>query len=322
MTRYIMEELQINIPKEFHAVRADTALASLFPKISRTRIQGLIEEGYIFVNGKPLTLPKKPLKEDDHVLIQIPKPLLSELEPENIPLDILYEDEELIVINKPQGLVVHPAPGNYTGTLVQALLYHCGESLKGISGVKYPGIVHRLDRKTSGAMIVAKSEFSHHHLSNQLKERSLKRTYHALCWGIFKEQEGTISAPMSLCPYNRQRMGVVSWGKEAITHYKVLKEFHNRITLVECRLETGRTHQIRVHMTHIKHPLLGDPVYGRGNKGLHEIITYDETFWPNRQALHAVNLEFIHPKTRTSMSFDCPYPEDILYLMGKLVTPC
>lgn len=320
MKRYILEELEADISKELQGGRADTILAGLFPQISRTRIQGLMEEGYAFLNEEPLLLPKKPLKEGDRVRLQIPKPLISELDPEDIPLDILYEDDEVLVLNKPAGLVVHPAPGNYTGTLVQALLHHCGDSLKGISGVKYPGIVHRLDRKTSGAMIVAKSEFSHHHLSNQLKDRSLKRTYHALCWGIFKEPMGTISAPMGLCPYHRQRMGVVSWGKEAITHYKVLETFHNRISLVECRLETGRTHQIRVHMTHIKHPLLGDPVYGRGNKGLHEVIPYDESLWPSRQALHAINLAFIHPKTGESMSFHCPYPEDILYLMEKLLS--
>jgi 23S rRNA pseudouridine1911/1915/1917 synthase len=318
-----MEELQGEIPEALSDQRADSGLASLFPKLSRTRIQDLISEGYVDLNAKVLQDQKARLKTGDQVRLRIPKPDISELFPEDIPLDIVYEDEDLLVLNKPAGLVVHPAPGHYTGTLVQALLHHCGDSLKGIGGVRYPGIVHRLDRQTSGVMVVAKTDQAHHHLCDQLKSRSLKRIYHALCWGTFLEPQGTISAPMSLCPYNRQRMGVVHYGKEAITHYQVLKTYPHKIqantaTLVECRLATGRTHQIRVHMTHIKHGLLGDPVYGRGNKGLHDTLDYDETLWPQgRQALHAKAMEFIHPRTGKDVFLECDYPPDIAYLLGR-----
>ncbi len=228
-----MAEFITKIPEELNKQRTDVALSTLIPDLSRTRIQDLIVMGYVFLNNSRMTSQKHIVKTDDEFVIYMPEIESSELVPENIPLNIVYEDEDIIIINKPVGLVIHPAPGNYTGTLVQALLYHCGDSLKGISGVRYPGIVHRLDKNTSGLMVAVKTEPAHHHLCDQLKDRSLKRVYHALCWGMFSEEEGTISAPITKSPYERQKMGVVHYGKEAITHYRVLKTFQNQVSLVE-----------------------------------------------------------------------------------------
>ncbi len=313
-----MEYLEEYITQDIDKQRADIALSALFPSLSRTRIQTLIKLGFVFVNQTRLESQKKIMNVGDHIGIEIPSIEISQVFPENIPLKIIYEDDDIIVIDKPAGMVVHPAPGHYTGTLVHALLYHCGDSLQGISGVRYPGIVHRLDRYTSGLMVAAKTEHAHHHLCEQLKDRSLKRVYHAVCWGIFHDTEGVVNAPITRSPYERQKMGVTHYGKEAITHYKVLKTLKDKISLVECKLETGRTHQIRVHLTHIKHALLGDSFYGKCNKGLKDIIDYDPEIWTDyRQALHAVNLGLIHPKTGKSLFFECAYPEDLIYLLDK-----
>lgn len=277
-------------------IRIDKFLSDKIPGKSRSYVQGLIEAGRVKVGNKIVKNNYK-IKLNDTISVDIPKPVNLEVKPEKIELDIMYEDEDVIVVNKPQGMVVHPAVGNYSGTLVNALLNHCTD-LSGINGVIRPGIVHRIDKDTSGVLVVAKNDNSHHRLAEQLKDHSMKRLYNALVEGILKNDEGTIDAPLARHPVERIKIAVVQNGRKAVTHYKVLERFKNT-TLIECRLETGRTHQIRVHMSYIGHPLVGDPVYGYKKQKINA----------EGQLLHARVLGFIHPTKGTYMEFESPLPE-------------
>ena len=282
--------------------RLDTYVAER-EGISRSAAQKLIEDGAVTVNG---TLSDKNyrLREDDSVECYIPEPVsLENTEPEDIPLDIVYEDSELIIVNKPKGMVVHPAPGNYTGTLVNALLYHCGSSLSGINGVIRPGIVHRIDKDTSGLLAVAKTDSAHESLAAQISSHTFERRYRALVCGNLKEDSGTINAPIARNPRDRKKMAVVPDGRSAVTHYTVLERFPG-FCYTEMQLETGRTHQIRVHMAALGHPLIGDAVYG-GGKTAFEKRHADLI---SGQCLHAKTIAFIHPKTGELMRFDSPLP--------------
>ena len=300
--------------------------AQLGPDLSRSRIQGLIEAGAVEINGAPAMEAKRKLKAGDLVRLAMPEPETAAPEPENIPLDILFEDKDLIVINKPPGLVVHPGAGNWTGTLVNALLFHCAGSLSGIGGVARPGIVHRLDKDTSGVLVVAKNDQAHRALAGAFADHGrtgpLERAYLALVWGAPERRSGTIDAPLGRAPNHRTRQAVVRESqpdaRHAVTHYEVLERFGELASLAECRLETGRTHQIRVHMAHIGCPLIGDQEYGMGFKTkaarlpgpLREKV---EAF--GRQALHARLLAFAHPATGKVMRFEADMPGDMAGLV-------
>lgn len=291
-------------------VRIDVFLAgALGGEYSRSAVQRLIEEGHVLLNGKPVRKNHK-VSAGEIFEVTLPEPVKTELTPQEIPLDVVYEDEDLIVVNKPRGMVVHPAPGHPDETLVNALLARCGESLSGIGGEMRPGIVHRLDKDTSGLLIAAKNDFAHRALSAQLKDRSLSRVYEAVVVGRIRQDSGTISAPIGRHPADRKRQAVLrEGGREAVTHYEVIARY-NGYTHVRCRLETGRTHQIRVHMAHIGHPLLGDMVYGRKKpeKGL------------EGQCLHAKEISFIHPRTGERMHFETPLPPyfvEVLRALGE-----
>jgi 23S rRNA pseudouridine1911/1915/1917 synthase len=313
--------------------RLDQWLAArLAPDLSRSRVQALIKQGAVSVDGKPVTEAKRKLSAGEEVLVLMPEPEPAEPQGEDIPLDVLYEDDALIVINKPAGLVVHPGAGNWTGTLVNALIHHCGESLSGIGGVRRPGIVHRLDKDTSGVMVVAKTDHAHRILSEAFADHGrtgdLQRAYVALVWGIPTRTTGTIDAALGRAA-DRVRRSVVPEGRDdarhAVTHYTVEERFgegqekFTTASLVECRLETGRTHQIRVHMAHIGHPLVGDPDYGQAFRTkanrLPEQLSAKVRAFP-RQALHARLLEFSHPDTHLSMRFEAPMPGDMEDLVG------
>lgn len=289
--------------------RADAVLTEkcshLLPGSSRSYMQKLIENGGVLLNDTPVKTKYK-VKEGDCFSLEIPEVKELTVEPENIPLDIVYEDKDIIIINKARGMVVHPAEGNYTGTLVNALLYHCRD-LSDINGVRRPGIVHRIDKDTTGLLVVAKNNRAHTSLAEQIKEHSVSRIYTALTEGIIEENSGCINAPVGRHPIDRKKMAVnTKNGKDAITHFTVLKRYSNT-TLVKCRLETGRTHQIRVHMAYIGHPVAGDPVYGRrDNRGL------------SGQALHAGELTLTHPTTGEEMTFTAPLPEDFQNLLNVL----
>ena len=287
--------------------RIDALLARNLADLSRSAAQRLIEEGNVLVNGAAV---KKNYKSalGDEVSVRLPEPENVEIIPQDIPLDVVFEDDDVIVINKPRGLVVHPAPGHPDGTLVNALLWHCGDSLSGIGGEKRPGIVHRIDMDTSGLLIVAKNDFAHQFLSAQLSDHSLARTYEAVVYGRVKEDFGTVDAPIGRHPTDRKRMAIVQrGGREAVTHYEVIARYRG-YTHIRCRLETGRTHQIRVHMEKLGHPLVGDMVYGRKRpeKGL------------EGQCLHARELRFIHPRTEKEVHLVTPLPEYFRELLGKL----
>ena len=290
------------------SLRIDKFLSEKDDSMSRSHIQKLIGEGACRTGDKIVKANYK-VREGDLIILTVPEPEELDVEPENIPLDILYEDDVLMVVNKPRGMVVHPSAGHTNGTLVNAVLYHCQGNLSGINGVLRPGIVHRIDRDTSGALLVCKTDHAHQILAGQLKEHSIYRRYHAVAAGSLKEDEGTIDAPIGRHPTERKKMAVRhdGTGKEAVTHYKVLERFSNA-TYIECRLETGRTHQIRVHLTSIGHPLLGDPVYGSGKDPYHL----------NGQALHARSLGFIHPETEEYMEFTAPFPDYFPKLLEKL----
>ena len=308
--------------------RLDVALARAVPVFSRNRLKDLILAGAVSINGSAVTEPKFKLKGGEEILLVAPEPVEAEPEPENIPLDILYEDAELIVINKPVGMVVHPAPGSYNGTLVNALLYPCGESLKGIGGVKRPGIVHRLDKDTSGVMVAAKTERAHNHLAAQFADHGrtgpLHRAYLAWAWGRTQQARGTVEAPLGRDPANRLKQAVRKDGREAITHYMVEARFGDDgwdITRIKCELETGRTHQIRVHMAHIGHPLVSDLLYATGFAT--KVNRLPETpkaaiATLGRQALHAAELGFEHPATGEEMFFEAPLPDDLQALEDAL----
>ena len=286
--------------------RLDAFLAENLEGKTRSAVQKLIAQGRVAVNGRPEGKNYK-LRPGDAVAPQIPEPEPLEVLPQDIPLDIVYEDADLLVVNKPKGMVVHPAPGNPDGTLVNALLYHCGESLSGINGVIRPGIVHRIDKDTSGLLMVAKNDRAHQSLAAQIAAHSFTRVYSAVVYGNLKTDEGTVSAPIARHPNDRKKMAVVPGGREAVTHYRVLERLPG-FTLAECRLETGRTHQIRVHMAHIGHPVAGDPVYGPRQciAALHG------------QCLHARKLGFVHPATGEYMEFDSGLPPYFTDFLEKL----
>lgn len=303
-----MDKIEFIVEIEENGERLDSLLSKKDQTNSRSYFQKLIEKGNVEVNGKVCTTKKYKVAKDDNIVVNLPEPENLEILAENIPLDIVYEDDDVLVINKPAGMVVHPAVGNYSGTMVNAIMYHCGDKLSSINGVIRPGIVHRIDKDTSGLIMVAKNDIAHNSLAAQLKEHSITRRYLAVVYNNFTEDEETIDAPIGRDPKNRLKQGIVyNGGKEAITHYKVRERF-GKFTLVECRLETGRTHQIRVHMAYKKHPLLGDDVYGpEKNK-----------YGAKGQMLHAYKLGFIHPKTGEYMEFQCPPPENFENILKKL----
>lgn len=278
-------------------MRADKAISAALPELSRSAVQNLIAGGNVFCDGKPIQKSAK-LPVGAVLTVNIPEARPLDVQPQNIPLDIVYEDDDLLVVNKPKGMVVHPAAGNYDGTLVNALLYHCGDSLSGINGVIRPGIVHRIDKDTSGLLIVAKNDTAHRHLAEQIKEHSFTREYRAVVYGKIRE-DGTVDAPIARHPQERKRMAVVQSpsAREAVTHYFVTQNFSG-FTQLRLRLETGRTHQIRVHMAYIGHPVAGDPVYGPK-----KVITA-----LGGQCLHAGLIGFIHPRTGEYMEFEAPLP--------------
>lgn len=287
--------------------RVDVFLNEEMEDVSRSALQKNIEKGNITVNGEKISKNYK-LRLGDIVEAELPPPENIDIVPEDIPLDIMYEDDDLIVINKPQNMVVHPAPGHYTGTLVNALMFHCGDNLSGINGVLRPGIVHRIDKDTSGVLVIAKSDLAHKGLSEQLAEHSMKRVYNAIVYNSFSEESGTVDRNIDRSKNDRKKMAVVmQGGRNAVTHYKVIEKL-GKYTWVELQLETGRTHQIRVHMSYIGHPLLGDPVYGPKKC----------PFNLNGQVLHAKVLGFIHPRTGEYMEFNSELPDYFSSLIGRL----
>ena len=302
-----MERFTFEITEEYENLRIDKCLSGLVDSLSRSYIQKIIKEGAVYVNGISVKASYK-VAEEDVVEFELPDASVPDIKAENIPLDIIYEDKDLIVVNKPKGMVVHPAPGHYSGTLVNALMYHCKSELSGINGVMRPGIVHRIDRDTTGSVIVCKNDVAHVHIAEQLKVHSITRKYHAICHGVIKEDAGTINATIGRHPQDRKKMAInVPNGKEAITHYRVLKRF-KKYTYVECELETGRTHQIRVHMASIGHPLLGDEVY----------TNRKTNYKLQGQTLHAKVLGFEHPTTHIYQETDAPMPEYFMHLLDTL----
>lgn len=291
-----MNEICLNF-EESSAVRLDKFVSENTDNLSRNAVSVLIDKGAVTVNGKAVSKSYK-LKQSDKITVLLPDPVSDKAEPENIPLDIVYEDVDLLVVNKPKGMVVHPAPGNYTGTLVNALLYHCGDSLSGINGVIRPGIVHRIDKDTSGLLIIAKNDNAHNFLAAQIKEHSFTREYEAICSGVFKDDNGTVDAAIGRHPVKRKQMAVTDKNsKNAVTHYTVLERFQKH-TYLKLRLETGRTHQIRVHMAYLNRPVFNDPVYGKG----------DTTKAFEGQCLHARKIGFIHPNGQY-LEFESDLPD-------------
>ncbi len=287
--------------------RIDQLLAREVPDLSRSALQKLLEEGAVTLGGEPVKKNRKTAPGEVYALT-LPEPEPLDVVAQNIPLNVVYEDEDVIVVDKPVGLVVHPAPGHPDGTLVNALLYHCGNSLSGINGVLRPGIVHRIDRDTSGLVIVAKNDTAHLSLAAQLEDHSLYREYHAVAVGGLKEDRGTIDAPIGRHPVDRKRMAVdITRGKRAVTHYEVLERYPG-YTYLKCRLETGRTHQIRVHLSSVGHPLLGDMVYG-GKRPVAGLAG---------QCLHAKRLTFTHPRTGEKVTVECPLPDWFEGVLDKL----
>ncbi len=302
-----MEPTVLQAGPESAGVRLDSFLAARLEKLTRSAAQRLIETGQVTVDGR--TVPKScKLAGTELVTAAIPEPEPVNAVPQDIPLDVVYEDGDVIVVNKPAGLVVHPAPGHPDGTLVNALLYHCGSSLSGIGGALRPGIVHRIDRDTSGLMIAAKNDFAHQALAAQLQDHSLARTYEAVAVGGFREDRGTVDAPIGRCVSDRKKMAVTDrGGRPAVTHWETLERFSG-YTHIRCRLETGRTHQIRVHMAYIGHPILGDTVYGAKKpvSGL------------TGQCLHAAGLRFVHPRTGEAVELQCPLDAEFQNILEKL----
>ncbi len=293
-----MEQIEFIIESDIAGERLDKAVSLLCETVSRSSAQLLIEDGNILVNGN-VANKKTTLKAGDTVTINLPEPKELDVSPENIPLDIVYEDEHLLVVNKPKGMVVHPAAGNYNGTLVNALLYHCGDSLSGINGVIRPGIVHRIDKDTSGLLIVAKTDIAHNGLAEQIKEHSFKREYRTVVVGNIKDDTGTIDAPIGRHPKDRKKQAVTDKNsRNAITHYEVIERF-NGFTFLRVILETGRTHQIRVHMSYRGNPVAGDTVYGNPKK----------TYGLEGQCLHAAVIGFIHPITKEYLEFQSDLPD-------------
>lgn len=303
-----MKLFQFLITEEYDGERIDKSISELTEEtVSRSYLQKRIKEEQVFVNGKTVKASYR-LKTDDYVSFEIPENIDPEIMPENIPLSILYEDEDIIVVDKPKGMVVHPSSGHFEHTLVNALLFHCKDSLSGINGVLRPGIVHRIDKDTTGSIIVCKNDESHKRIAKQLKEHTIVRKYRAICYGVLKDDEGTINAPIGRDKKDRKKMAVNEVnGKNAITHYRVLERFRE-YTYIECRLETGRTHQIRVHMASIGHPLLGDEVYTNRK------CPYQLT----GQTLHAYILGFVHPRSNEYIETTAPLPDYFEKLLKKL----
>lgn len=300
-----MEKLFFTIEKG--GERIDKYLSGQLEDMTRSHIQKLIKENMVRVNGMAVKSNFK-LSASDQIEVEIPELKEPDILPENIPLDILYEDQDILVVNKPKGMVVHPAPGHYTGTLVNAIMYHCKDNLSGINGVMRPGIVHRIDMDTTGSLLICKNDRAHQALAEQLKEHSITRKYHAIVHGRLKEDEGIIDKPIGRHPIDRKKMSVhCTNGREAITHYRVLKRFQ-QFTYIECQLETGRTHQIRVHMSSIGHPILGDQVYGPAKC----------PYKLQGQTLHAKVLGITHPTTGEYMEFDAPLPDYFQGLLEKM----
>lgn len=306
------KSFSILVTEKDQGKRIDQFLSESDLPLSRSQAKRLIENGQVFLNQRPIK-PSTRLKSGDLISGTLPEPKPLSLQPEPISLSILYEDSSLIVIDKPPGMVVHPAPGNPSGTLVNALLYHC-KDLSGINGILRPGIVHRLDKDTSGVMVVAKEDEAYHQLVRQFKNRLIEKTYLALVYGSFREKEGLINLPIGRHPYERKRMSTKTRkGREAVTRWKVLEEF-NGFTLLEIHPQTGRTHQIRVHLATIGHPVLGDPLYGRKNRPgtSHDPFLKECLKKIGRQALHSFRLKFYHPKTGKPVEFFAPIPSDMM----------
>lgn len=300
-----MQELYLTAEEQ--GERIDRFLSENLESLSRSYIQKLVKESGVVVNGNPVKANYR-INAGDEIRIEIPDPEPVAILPENIPLDILYEDEDILVVNKPKGMVVHPAPGHYSHTLVNAVLYHCGGRLSGINGVLRPGIVHRIDKDTTGSLLICKNDRAHQILSDELKEHHITRRYHAVVHGNLKKDTGTVNAPIGRHPSERKKMSTRSpIGRPAVTHYRVLERFGD-YTYIECELETGRTHQIRVHMASISHPILGDPVYGPAKS----------PFKLTGQTLHAKILGINHPTTGKYMEFDAPLPDYFVSLLERL----
>ena len=301
-----MEPILLKTTEESRGKRLDAYLADTLDELTRSAAANLIEAGAVLVDGKPAAKSYK-ISGSETVEITLPEPEPIDAMPQDIPLDVVYEDGDVIVVNKPSGMVVHPAPGHADGTLVNALLYHCGESLSGIGGALRPGIVHRIDRDTSGLIIAAKNDAAHQSLTSQLSDHTLGRTYECIVTGNLREDAGTVDAPIARHPTDRKKMAVVAGGRNAVTHWEVIARYPG-YTHVRCRLETGRTHQIRVHMAYLGHPILGDTVYG--NK--------KEVPGLTGQCLHAVGLQFLHPRTGELVQLSCPLPEEFTKMLRKI----
>ena len=301
-----MEPIRLRASEESKNQRLDAFLASSLDGLTRSQATRLIESGEVAVNGRAVSKSYK-LAGGEDIAVTLPEPEPVEAVPQDIPLDVVYEDADVIVVNKPSGMVVHPAPGHPDGTLVNALLYHCVGTLSGIGGALRPGIVHRIDRDTSGLIIAAKNDAAHQYLSAQLADHTLARTYECIVVGALREDRGTVDAPIARHPTDRKRMAVVAGGREAVTHWEVIARYPG-YTHVRCRLETGRTHQIRVHMAYIGHPILGDTVYGAKKEvpGL------------TGQCLHAVGLRFLHPRTHEVVELSCPLPDEFTGMLQKI----
>ena len=301
-----MGPILLRASEESKNQRLDAFLASSLDGLTRSQATRLIESGEVAVNGRAVSKSYK-LAGGEDIVVTLPEPEPVEAVPQDIPLDVVYEDADVIVVNKPSGMVVHPAPGHPDGTLVNALLYHCAGTLSGIGGALRPGIVHRIDRDTSGLIIAAKNDAAHQYLSAQLADHTLARTYECIVVGALREDRGTVDAPIARHPTDRKRMAVVAGGREAVTHWEVIARYPG-YTHVRCRLETGRTHQIRVHMAYIGHPILGDTVYGAKKEvpGL------------TGQCLHAVGLRFLHPRTHEVVELSCPLPDEFTRMLQKI----
>lgn len=307
-----MNKIEIKVAETEAGERIDKFLALKVDDCSRSMITQLIEKENVLVNNVVCNKKYK-VCSDDLITVEIPEPAPYKAEAENIPLDIVYEDEDLLVVNKPKGMVVHPAAGNYSGTLVNALLYHCKGSLSGINGVLRPGIVHRIDKNTSGLLIVAKNDFAHKSLAEQIKEHSFTREYEAVVMGNFKDEKGTVNAPIGRNPNDRKKMCVIEKNsKNAVTHYEVIRNYAGH-THIKCILETGRTHQIRVHMAYLGHPVCGDDVYGYKTK---------EKFNFEGQCLHAKKIGFVHPRSNEFLFFDSELPDYFKDYIDKIEKIC
>lgn len=303
-----LEEVRCLTVMNESGLRIDKYLSEQFPDLSRSFLQKLIRDGAVFVDLRPVKANYR-ISYGERVEVHLPEPSSPEIEPENIPLDILYEDNDVLVINKPKDMVVHPSAGHFEHTVVNAVMYHCKDQLSGINGVMRPGIVHRIDKDTTGAIVICKNDHAHQRLAEQLKEHSITRKYHAIVYNNFPCDEGIIDAPIGRSEKDRKKMAINhKKGKPAVTHYKILERFH-QFTYVECTLETGRTHQIRVHMASISHPLLGDQLYGPDNSKYLSL---------QGQVLHARVLGFIHPTTGLYMEFEAPMPEYFEHLLKTL----